>query len=263
MSQNVRYQINISGFFIKRSSIGTAKLVGSDFFIRCYLAGIFFHHIFHCLNPHTPALGGEEEGIFMSGKGIHSLSTSPNIFHKSGFHLISEIHNHLISAFSGDSNPVIFKIYIRNIKSDTLGNTDPCTQKKCENSKISFFCLFVISSGLSGQRFSAGFHMVQKKRHFICIQADNGFFMLFRHIYKKCRIMRNILVFMIIGIEASKRGHFPGKTFFPVCHHLIILTPVYFQIFHIFLNIYRLQIIQISHCKLGDRIFTVDRIIFH
>ena len=66
MSKNVCNQVDIPCLFVKSSAIRTPELVRRDLFVGCHFPGIFPDHIFNSLDTHTPALGGKEEGVFMT-----------------------------------------------------------------------------------------------------------------------------------------------------------------------------------------------------
>ena len=60
MSENIRHEIDIAGFPVKRSAIGTAQLVGRDFFQIRHKMRIFFNHQLHSPDTDTFFLQGQE-----------------------------------------------------------------------------------------------------------------------------------------------------------------------------------------------------------
>ena len=66
MTQNIRYKVNITGFFIESSTVGASQFMWCDLFVRSDFTGIFFNHILDCLDTHTFSLSGEKKCIFMT-----------------------------------------------------------------------------------------------------------------------------------------------------------------------------------------------------
>ena len=69
VSQHIRHQVDVSGLLVEGCAVGAAELMGRDLLVRRDLAGIFLHHVLHCLDTHTALLGGEEEGVLVAGQG--------------------------------------------------------------------------------------------------------------------------------------------------------------------------------------------------
>ncbi len=55
--------------------------------------------------------------------GRNYMISFPYIIIKGTFDLITEVNHNLITAFSGDADPVIFKVNVIQIKADTFRNT--------------------------------------------------------------------------------------------------------------------------------------------
>ena len=240
MSQNISHKIDVSGLFIKRCAIGASKLVGRDLFCRRHLPGILLNHIFHRLDTHPPLLRREKQGIFMAGEGSGSLSVSLNIVLQSLFYFFPEIYNHLVAALARNRNPIILKIYICKVEADAFGDTDSRAKKQSQYRKIAVLRLLIIVQCLSGQFVSAVLYKIQKQGDLIRIQTDNRLIMKFWHFHQQSRVLGDSLTLKIIVIETSKRRHLAGKAFFPIGHQFVV-TLVDLQVFHIFLNIHRLQ----------------------
>ncbi len=66
MAEHFGDQVNISCFLIERCSICAAEFMRRDMFYRRHLFCTISHKIFHRLNTDPPALGREEECVFMS-----------------------------------------------------------------------------------------------------------------------------------------------------------------------------------------------------
>ena len=240
MSQNISHKIDVSGLFIKRCAIGASKLVGRDLFCRRHLPGILLNHIFHRLNTHPSLLRREKQGIFVAGEGSGSLSVSLNIMLQSLFYFFPKIYNHLVAALARNRNPIILKIYICKVEADAFGDTDSRAKKQSQYRKITVLRLLIIVQCLSGQFVSAVLYKIQKQGDLIRIQTDNRLIMKFWHIHQQSRVPGDSLTLEIIVIETSKRRHLAGKAFLPIGHQFVV-TLVDLQVFHIFLNIHRLQ----------------------
>ena len=133
MSKDISHKINVTGLFVEGCTVGTAQFVRGDLLARRHLAGIFFHHILHCLHTHAPALGGEEEGVLVTGERSSSLAASLHICPERLFYLRAKIDNHLIAALPCDRNTIVLKINIQQIKPHALRDTDAGSQKECQD----------------------------------------------------------------------------------------------------------------------------------
>ena len=79
--------------------------------------------IFDGTDGNTLILHRQKERIFMSGHRDDFCALS-HIVTKGFFHLIAEIYNSPVTAFSLHNNTTVIKIHILDIKADTFGNTD-------------------------------------------------------------------------------------------------------------------------------------------
>ena len=121
---------------------------------------IFFYQIFNSLNTNSFSLGRVEESVFMT-RYRNNILTNFQVLFQSFFYLISKVYNHFISTFSGDFNSIIFEINIFNVKSHTFRYTYSCAEQESNNSKIAFFCFFVINTFLTGKLIATMFYIIQ------------------------------------------------------------------------------------------------------
>mgnify|MGYP000837956801 FL=1 len=91
----------------------------------------------------------------------NDILTNFQVLFQSFFYLMSKIYNHFISTFSGDFNPIIFKINIFNIKSYTFRYTNPGTKQESNDGKITLLGFFIINTFLSGKLIAAVLYMIQ------------------------------------------------------------------------------------------------------
>ena len=88
-------------------------------FLDRHLRGILFDQILDGPNSHSAFLCRIEESVLMTETRNNAFSDL-KIIEESALDLVAEIHDCLVAAFSDDSDPVIPKINVLDIKADTL-----------------------------------------------------------------------------------------------------------------------------------------------
>ena len=87
MAKHISDQVNIPGFLVQGSSVGTSELVGSDFLKGSYLLCIFLHQVFHSTYADATFLGGVEERQLMPLLRNDLFAAPIDVISKSLLHL--------------------------------------------------------------------------------------------------------------------------------------------------------------------------------
>ena len=143
----------------------------------------------------------------MTSKSCY-VFTHSNIFLQSFFYFRTKINNHFISAFTCYLYSIVFKIYIFNIKSNTLRNTNSCTKQKSNDCQITFLGFLIINTFLASEFIVAMFNIIQQHSHLISVQTNDAFFMRFWNVNKNRRISLNKFMFIVICIKTSQCRNF-------------------------------------------------------
>ena len=118
----------------------------------------------------------------MAGHGSDSL-THGDIFFQCLF--TSQVQNRrsfLFPALSGYLDPVVLKS-TSSISSPTHSETrTPVPRRSVTMARSVLLRLVQVSFPLSGEGVAAVFHVIQQHGYLVAVEADDGFFMDFRHI---------------------------------------------------------------------------------
>ena len=82
------------------------------------------------------------------------------------------------------------------------------------------------------------------------------------HLYQQGWVLLNNLVLIVVIIETTKRRHLSCESLFTVGDQFIV-TLIDLEIFHVFLNIHRLELLKVAYPELVCGIILVYGIVLH